>query len=247
MGTTATSREVAQSQMGDCAVATATPITRYVHPDNLGSTAVTSDTNGNLAEWLDYAPYGSVLASENTGTTTAARQFIGQYSDTSGLDYFHNRYYNPSQGQSISEDPAFLAILNPTRLQQLTRKEQNQLFADPQQRNAYSYGRDNPVTLKDPNGTDMPSIIALAAVFEVYSWTQGSVDSYNYYNMNAKYADVTSQQDKNDAKLKLGFDALSELTGQGLERPPYHEEIEPLVARRDTVKRSVVGSIFELR
>jgi hypothetical protein len=23
---------------------------------------------GNLAQWLDYAPYGSVIASENTGT-----------------------------------------------------------------------------------------------------------------------------------------------------------------------------------
>jgi hypothetical protein len=45
-----------------------------MHPDNLGSTEVTSDTNGNLALWFDYAPYGSLLASSNTGTTTVARQ-----------------------------------------------------------------------------------------------------------------------------------------------------------------------------
>jgi hypothetical protein len=36
--------------------ATGTPITRYNHPDNLGSTNVTSDASGNLAQWLDYAP-----------------------------------------------------------------------------------------------------------------------------------------------------------------------------------------------
>jgi hypothetical protein len=60
---------------------------------------------GNLAQWLDYAPYRSVIASENTGTTTAARQYIGQYSDTSGLDYLNARYYNASQGQLTSEEP----------------------------------------------------------------------------------------------------------------------------------------------
>jgi YD repeat-containing protein len=62
--------------------ATGTAITRYVHPDNLGSTNVTSDASGNLAQWLDYGPYGSVLASENTGTTTAARGYIGQFLDS---------------------------------------------------------------------------------------------------------------------------------------------------------------------
>jgi RHS repeat-associated protein len=88
--------------------ATGTAITRYNHPDNLGSTNVTSDANGNLAQWFDNAPYGSVLASENTGTTTAARQYIGQFTDSSGLSYLNARYYNPSQGQFTSEDPGIL-------------------------------------------------------------------------------------------------------------------------------------------
>jgi RHS repeat-associated protein len=148
--------------------ATGTAITRYNHPDNLGSTNVTSDANGNLAEWLDYAPYGSVLASENTGTTTAARQFIGQYSDASGLDYFQNRYYNSSQGQFISEDPAFLTLGNPTQLQQLTQQQQNQLLMDPQQMNAYSYGRDNPITQKDPTGNGEISAIAEIIYYALY-------------------------------------------------------------------------------
>jgi RHS repeat-associated protein len=89
-------------------VATSTPITRYNHPDNLGSTNVTSDTSGNLAQLFDYAPYGSVLENYNTGTTTAERQYIGQFSDASGLSYLNARYYNPSQGQFLSEDPVFL-------------------------------------------------------------------------------------------------------------------------------------------
>jgi YD repeat-containing protein len=73
--------------------ATGTPIVRYVHPDNLGSTGVTSDANGNLAQSFDYAPYGSLLASSNTGTTTVARQYIGQYSDPSGLDSHESPHF----------------------------------------------------------------------------------------------------------------------------------------------------------
>jgi hypothetical protein len=107
MNTTATSREVAQSQRGDSAVATATAITRYNHPDNLGSTNVTSDTAGNLAQWFDYAPYGSVLASDNTGTTTAARQYIGQFSDASGLSYLNARYYKGHRESSLQKTPCF--------------------------------------------------------------------------------------------------------------------------------------------
>jgi RHS repeat-associated protein len=126
-------------------VATGTPIVRYVHPDNLGSTAVTSDATGNLAQWLDYGPYGSVIASENTGTTTAARQFIGQFSDASGLSYLNARYYN-------SEDPRYLSIGNPTQLQQLSQQDQKTLLQNPQQLNSYSYSQDNPIVDKDPNG-----------------------------------------------------------------------------------------------
>ena len=72
-------------------MATGTPITRYIHTDNLGSTNITSDTNQNRAQWFDYAPYGSIVASTNTGTTTDARQYIGQFSDASGLSYLNAR------------------------------------------------------------------------------------------------------------------------------------------------------------
>jgi RHS repeat-associated protein len=95
---------------------------------------------GNLAQWFDYAPYGSLLASGNTGTTTVARQYIGQYSDSSGLDYLNARYLNPAQGQFISEDPVFLGNPSQENLQ------------DPQSLNSYSYSEDNPTVKSDPKG-----------------------------------------------------------------------------------------------
>jgi RHS repeat-associated protein len=103
-------------------------------------------------QWLDYAPYGNVIASENTGTTTAARQYIGQFSDASGLSYLNARYYNSNQGQFISEDPTFLSIGNPTQLQQLSQQDQKTLLQNPQQLNSYSYSQDNPIVDKDPSG-----------------------------------------------------------------------------------------------
>ena len=39
--------------------ATGSPITRYIHPDHLGSTNAVTDQNGNLVQLLDYYPYGA--------------------------------------------------------------------------------------------------------------------------------------------------------------------------------------------
>jgi len=41
---------------------------------------------------------------------------------------------------------------NPNQLQQLSQPSQRTLLSDPQQLNSYSYGRDNPITSKDPQG-----------------------------------------------------------------------------------------------
>ena len=43
--------------------ATGTPITRYIHPDHLGSTNAVTDQNGNLVQLLDYYPYGATRVS----------------------------------------------------------------------------------------------------------------------------------------------------------------------------------------
>jgi RHS repeat-associated protein len=62
------------------------------------------------------------------------------------------RYYNPSQGQFISQDPVFLAIGDANKLQRLTGLDQQGFLSDPQLANSTSYARDNPITNKDPQG-----------------------------------------------------------------------------------------------
>lgn len=120
--------------------ATGTPITRYIHPDHLGSTYATSDESGRIAQSFDYAPYGALITSSNTGTTTTMRQYIGQFSDQSGLSYLNARYYEGSRGQFLSQDPLF------------TGDPRQQNLQDPQSLNAYSYSDDNPITKSDPSG-----------------------------------------------------------------------------------------------
>jgi RHS repeat-associated protein len=99
------------------------------------------------------------------------------------LSYLQNRYYNSSEGQFISQDSVFLG--NPS----------HQNLQDPQSLNSYSYSEDNPIIKEDPNGKFVELLPVIAAAYLVYSAAQFSVDSYNAYNMDAKYGGVTSQSD----------------------------------------------------
>jgi RHS repeat-associated protein len=124
--------------------ATGTAVTRFNHTDNLGSTNVTSDATMNVAQWFDYAPYGSLIASSNTGSTTAARGYIGEFTDQSGLSYLNARYYNSGQGQFTAQDPVFWELG--------LGKVGRMILGDPQLLNNYAYAADNPITGKDADG-----------------------------------------------------------------------------------------------
>ncbi len=60
------------------------------------------------------------------------------------------RYYNPSIGRFLSQDPAFWNVsMLPVQL------------ADPQSWNSYSYARNNPIVLKDPDGQFWDTVVDL--------------------------------------------------------------------------------------
>ena len=46
--------------------ATGSPITRYIHPDHLGSTNAVTDQNGALVQLMDYYPYGATRIATST-------------------------------------------------------------------------------------------------------------------------------------------------------------------------------------
>src|SRR5271166_910938 len=121
--------------------ATGTAITRYIHPDHLGSTNAVTDQNGNLVQLLDYYPYGATRIATSTYPTNEKRQYIDQFSDTqTGLDYFNARYYDGQRGQFLSEDPVSWGAQN---------------IVNPQSLNMYSYAQGNPIIGKDPSGLSL--------------------------------------------------------------------------------------------
>jgi RHS repeat-associated protein len=176
--------------------ATGTAAVRYVHPDHLGSTNVVTDQNQNLVQTLDYYPYGATRISNST-STNEKRKFIGQFSDESGLSYLNARYYSPSQGRFISQDPVFWEVGQ--------TKDGWSVLANPQMMNSYNYAGDNPITNKDADGRFLD--IALDIGFMAY-------DAYKVGQAYATGGDVREQLGY--LGLDAGAAAIPGVTGVGL-------------------------------
>ncbi|MCW0410838.1 hypothetical protein NB709_000714 [Xanthomonas sacchari] len=100
----------------------------YFLSDALGSTRALTNASGSLIQRYDYTPYGQT--SQASAGTTNPYQYTGRERDASGLYYYRARYYAPSLGRFLSEDPIGLAGgVNP-----------------------YAYVRGRPVVLTDPLG-----------------------------------------------------------------------------------------------
>ena len=120
------------------------------------------------------------------------------------MSYLNARYLNPTQGQFISQDPSFLAVSDAAQLKKMTNRDQQEFLADPQLANSYGYGRDNPVTQKDPEGKIVPIILgALAA----YGWAQTYVDYVNFQTVTT-YPEQFSDAEIRDTGYKLLADIL---------------------------------------
>ena len=94
----------------------------------MGSTLALADTSGAVATSYAYTPYGATTTSG--AASTNAVQYTGRENDANGLYYYRARYYNPTTGRFISEDPLGLAAGI----------------------NIYAYAADDPVDLNDPSG-----------------------------------------------------------------------------------------------
>jgi len=108
----------------------ATPV--YTESNGHGDVIFTTAESGAISGNAAYAPFGNLVAGS---TLTTATRWQGSYQDdSSGLYYVIARWYAPSLGRFLSEDP--LAANAET----------------PQARNPYVYGAGDPVDQKDPSG-----------------------------------------------------------------------------------------------
>jgi RHS repeat-associated protein len=112
----------------------------YYMTDQINSSRIITNDNGNVVFSEAYGPYGDVQKTW-TNTYDPKMKFSGKeregYSD---LDYFGARYYDHKSYRFNSVDP----IIN--RVEALY---------NPQLWNLYAYCRNNPITFMDPDGRDI--------------------------------------------------------------------------------------------
>jgi len=107
------------------------PNTEYLYSDHLGSTVLTTNSNGVKNTALQYYPFGNEYLTNPQPATrnpSTDKLYTGQKKDFSSDLYFYNaRYYNPQTGNFISADKA-------------------------EGPNRYSYVQNNPIMRNDPSG-----------------------------------------------------------------------------------------------
>jgi len=105
----------------------------YYATDGLGSVMSLTDEAGLATDTYEFDEFGVQTAA--TGTTSNVYRYTGQQRDgESGLYYLRARYYDPSTGRFISQDPVKGDINEPITL------------------NPYVYCGDNPANSTDPSG-----------------------------------------------------------------------------------------------
>jgi RHS repeat-associated protein len=246
---------------------TGTTTTTYIHTDHLGSTQVVTDSTGSITQTLDYYPYGEERI--GTGVNKTDRHYIGErYDVQSKLNYLNARYLNSQRGGFTSQDPTFLAIGSPKLTEILTRADglshssfrsgsigarvaqekdrriQKEFLSDPQLLNSYSYARNNPLIYSDPNG-ELPFLVPILIAYGTASMT---IDAWDAYNMNIKYADVTTPQQKYSSEAKFGVGVFLNLTGLTATRvglAGYDTAISGLSATLDVMDHYFAPQIYK--
>jgi RHS repeat-associated protein len=121
--------------------------------DHLNSSSLDLSATWVMLQATDYQPFGKTITYRITSERVKGTKWwyknkylfaSKQLDEETDLQYFEKRYYDNKIGRFTTEDPVFWEV-------SLTKRPE-QYFIDPQQWNSYSYVRNNPINLVDPNG-----------------------------------------------------------------------------------------------
>jgi len=92
--------------------------------DKLGTIRDIVDTAGTVLDHLSYDSYGKVLSESNASNGDRFKYIGREYDSATGLYYYRARYYDPSGGRFISQDPTGLSA-GDTNLYRYVRNSPN--------------------------------------------------------------------------------------------------------------------------
>jgi RHS repeat-associated protein len=116
--------------------------------DALNSTIALTDPTGAIKQQYSYDPYGNVTQSDTTTGFTNPYLYTGREADSTGLYYYRARYYSPTMGRFISEDP---------------------IGFHGGQNNFYAYVGGRSIDLRDPQGLLVPEAILGGLIGAAYN------------------------------------------------------------------------------
>ena len=142
----------------------------YFHNDHLGSPRAVTNTSGTLIATTATRPFGQSYSANNPTDYL----FTGKELDHTGLYYFAARYYDPSVGRFITEDPHW----NASSLGHGDNRENSgSIAAMTQAPNLYVYCGNNPLILVDPSGKVF--MLATGIIGAVAGGIGGAIYSYS--------------------------------------------------------------------
>ena len=128
----------------------------YYHPDHLGSSSYITNLDGEVAQHIEYVPFGEVFIEERNNTWNTPYLFNAkEFDEETGMYYYGARYYEPRLSLWMSCDPM----------------QEKYAYIT-----SYCYTFDNPVKYIDPTGTDWYRNDETAAIF----WQEGNANSITY-------------------------------------------------------------------
>ena len=104
----------------------------YYHPDHLGSSSYITNLDGEVAQHIEYVPFGEVFIEERNNTWNTPYLFNAkEFDEETGLYYYGARYYESRVSLWMSTDPM----------------EKNMPYSS-----TYTYCHNNPINRIDENG-----------------------------------------------------------------------------------------------
>ena len=104
----------------------------YYHPDHLGSSSYITNLDGEVAQHIEYVPFGEVFVEERNNTWNTPYLFNAkEFDEETGMYYYGARYYEPRLSLWMSVDP-------------LKEKARDV--------SPYVYCNQNPIIMFDPDG-----------------------------------------------------------------------------------------------